>query len=167
MTGPIRNEWIEFRPSNIHGMGAYAHRTIPEGTLVIQYVGERIDKPESARRCEANNPFIFELDEGHDIDGNVDWNPARWINHACEPNAETQVLDDAIWVVALRDIQPGEEVTFNYRYSLEDYRDYPCCCGAPDCVKYIVAPEHFEHVRFQNQLAEVELERDEMGLPRA
>src|SRR5690606_11462248 len=111
-------EWVEVRRSKIHGWGGLARRFIPAVRVVIEYVGEKISKAESLRRCEQNNHFIFALDDEWDLDGSVDWNPARWLNHSCEPNCEAQDDDGRIWIVALRDIQPGEELTFNYNYDL-------------------------------------------------
>jgi SET domain-containing protein len=148
-----QTEWLEFRSSAIHGRGGFAAREIKRGTRVIEYVGEIIDKGESLKRCEANNEFIFTLDEGSDVDGSVAWNPARFVNHSCEPNCEAEVEDGHIWIVALRDIAAGEEVTFNYGFDLEDYRDYPCRCGARECVGYMIAEEFFEHVRQQRALS--------------
>lgn len=138
---------IEFRTSPIHGTGGFAAAAIDCDALLIEYVGEKIDKAESARRCAEDNRYIFHLDDDFDLDGSVAWNPARWINHSCRPNCEAQLMDGRIWVVAIRSIQPGEEITFNYSYDLEEYRDYPCRCGAADCVGFIVAEEFFEHVR--------------------
>jgi hypothetical protein len=143
----IGNEWVDFRPSPIHGQGGFAAREIPGGTRVIEYVGNRITKDESVQRCAENNEYIFALNNYTDLDGNVDWNPARFLNHSCQPNCEALVDAGRIWIVALRDIREGEELTFNYGYDLEDYRDYPCRCGASNCVGYIVAEEFFEHVR--------------------
>ncbi len=119
------------------------------GACVLEYVGEIINKAESLRRCEANNEYIFSLDDECDVDGNVPWNPARLINHSCAPNCEAVLGEGRIWIVATRDIAAGEELTFNYGFDLEDYRNYPCACGAPNCVGYIVAEEFFEHVRKQ------------------
>src|SRR6266571_6539666 len=79
---------IVFRSSLIHGRGGFAKQKIRQGSQVIEYVGERIDKAESLRRCEQNNEFIFSLNESQDLDGNVPWNPARFINHSCAPNCE-------------------------------------------------------------------------------
>lgn len=138
---------VEFRLSGIHGMGGYARRDIGEGDEIIEYVGERITKEESNRRCELNNPYIFGLDETHDLDGDVEWNPARFINHSCEPNCEAIEDEGRIWIVALRDIRAGEELTFNYGYSLEEYQDNPCRCGANGCVGFMVAEEYHETVR--------------------
>jgi uncharacterized protein len=144
---------IEFRTSTIHGTGGFAVQKIPAGTRIIEYIGELITKEESLRRVEADNEFIFELDGEHDLDGSVDWNPARLINHSCGPNCESEIDEDHVWIVAMRDIEPGEELTFNYCYDLEDYRQYPCRCGSPQCVGYMVAEDHFDHVRRQQALS--------------
>ena len=139
---------IEFRSSTIHGSGGFAVVQIAAGTNIIQSVGEKIGKVESLRRCMANNPFIFYLDEEFDLDGAVEWNPARWLNHSCAPNCEALAEEDnSIWIVALRDIAPGEEITFNYGYDLENYREHPCKCGSPRCVGYMVAEEHHAAIR--------------------
>ena len=142
-----RNEWLVFRRSGIHGIGAFALVPIPSGTEVVEYVGERISKAESLRRCEADNQYIFHVNEESDLDGNVDWNLARYINHGCSPNCEAEMDGERILIKAIRDIPPGAEVTFNYGYDIEDYRDHPCRCGQPGCVGYIVAEEFFEQVR--------------------
>ena len=147
-------EWIVFRRSRIHGTGGFARRVIPAGQRLIEYVGEKITKAESLRRCEADNAYIFTVDEEHDLDGNVPWNPARFLNHSCAPNCEAEWDDRRIWIVTLREIAPGEELTFNYGYDLEDYREHPCRCGAPNCVGYIVAEEYFDHVRRQRELTQ-------------
>jgi uncharacterized protein len=146
-----QTEWVAFAGSPIHGTGAFARRAIIRGARVIEYVGEKIDKAESLRRCETNNEYIFSLDAATDIDGNVGWNPARFINHSCAPNCDAELVDGHIWIVANRDIRAGEEITFNYGFDLADYKDYPCRCGAPGCVGYIVAEEFFDHVRRQQE----------------
>ena len=145
------NHWVEFQDSPIHGCGGFARRAIPAGTLVIEYVGRRIDKAESLRQCELENPFIFTLDDEFDLDGNVDWNPARHINHSCAPNCEAENLEGKIWLVALRTIAPGEELTFNYGFDLVDYQDHPCHCGSPDCVGFMVAAEYFALLRRRSE----------------
>lgn len=143
---------VIIRDSGIHGMGGYARCDIPAGTRVIEYVGERISKAESVRRCEANNQYIFAIDDEWDLDGSVSWNAARFINHSCAPNCEAEWDEDRIWIVALRDIRAGEELSFNYGYDLADYREHPCSCGTDACVGYIVAEEFFEHVLGQRRL---------------
>jgi SET domain-containing protein len=139
-------ELILFKDSPIHGTGGFAKTPIRKGTRIVEYLGERISKGESLLRCERNNGFIFTLNDEQDLDGNVAWNPARFINHSCAPNCEAEKDDDRIWIIATRDVRAGEEITFNYGYDLEDYKDYLCHCGSPQCVGYIVAEEFFEHV---------------------
>jgi uncharacterized protein len=152
--GPVaETEWVVFRRSSIHGIGGVARKHIPQGTRVIEYLGERIDKHESLRQCEENNEYIFMLNEREDLNGNVEWNPARFINHSCASNSDAELAEGRIWIVANRNIQAGEEITFNYGFDLEDYRQYPCCCGSANCVGYIVAEEFFEHLRKQRELA--------------
>lgn len=133
---------FEVRDSGIHGKGAFALRPIAAGTRVAEYIGERIDKTESAKRCEAQNPFIFYIDEEWDIDGDVEGNPARFLNHSCAPNCEAQCIDGRIWLVALKDIAVGDELSFDYGYDLESYKEYPCACGAPNCRGYILGEEY-------------------------
>ncbi len=149
----METQSVSIRPSSIHGLGGFAKMDLPKGTRVIEYIGERINKQESLRRCELSNEFIFTLNEAVDLDGNIPENPARFINHSCEPNCDAEVEDDRIWIVARRDIASGEEITFNYGFDLEDYRDYPCHCGSGHCVRYIVAEDFFDHVRSQQELS--------------
>ena len=145
---------FEVRPSHIHGSGAYcAKAAILRGERVLAYVGERITKTESAARCRDGNPFIFYLDEETDIDGSVEWNPAKYLNHSCDPNCEAVLLEDGIWLVARRRIAHGEELSFDYGYDLKDWQSYPCRCGATRCLGYIVAEVYRE--RLKELIAEV------------
>lgn len=147
-----KTEHILFKRSKIHGTGGFARVDIPAGTRLIEYVGEKISKEESLRRCEANNEYIFTLDEEFDLDGNVSYNPARFINHSCAPNCEAVGEENEVWIDAARDIRAGEELTFNYGYDLEDYKEHPCRCGAMSCVGYIVAEEYFSQLAEQQRL---------------
>lgn len=141
---------VHSRNSDIHDQGLFASAAIPARTRIIQYIGERITKAESLRRCEEDNRYIFALDDQFDVDGNIPDNLARFANHSCSPNCESELRDGEIWLVALREIAPGEEITYNYGYDLDEYRDYPCQCGSPDCVGFILAEEFFSHVRSDN-----------------
>ena len=143
----VETDSLLFRTSSIHGTGGFAKARIARGARLIEYVGAVIDKAESLRRCMANNPYIFTLDDQHDLDGDVTWNPARFINHSCSANCDAELDGGRIWFSANRDIEPGEEVTINYGYDLAEYKDYPCQCGARNCVGYMVAETFFEHVR--------------------
>ena len=70
-----RNELIDFRESAIHGTGGFARSPISASTRIIEYVGIKIDKRESLRQCELENPCLFSLDDEYDLDGNVDCGP--------------------------------------------------------------------------------------------
>ena len=137
------------RASSIHGRGLYATKDIPAGTLIIEYVGERITKAESDRRDEKRLArmkagksdgcvYIFEVNKRHDIDGDVPWNTARLINHSCDANCESDTIRGHIWIKARRDIAAGEELAYDYGFDLANWRDHPCRCGTKKCVGYIV-----------------------------
>jgi SET domain-containing protein len=148
-------ELVEIRASAIHGLGGFATTDIATGTLVLEYVGEKIAKDESRRRCAKSNRFIFYLDDEWDLDGNVPGNPARFLNHSCSPNCEAQRIAGQIWIVAFRPIRAGDEITFNYGYELADHLEHPCRCGAANCVGYIVAEEFFDDLRAQSEVRQV------------
>ncbi len=134
--------------SGVHGYGLFARDFIPKDARIIEYLGERITKAEAERREEHRLArlaagedgcvYVFELNQRHDIDGNFPWNPARRINHSCGPNCETQNVRGHIWVVALRDIAPDEELNFDYGFGFSEWQEHPCRCGAQECVGYIV-----------------------------
>lgn len=146
-----QSEYCEVRNSVIHGSGVYAAKDMAEGTKIIEYVGEKIDKEESERRAWAQVEhaektgdaavYIFTLSKKWDIDGNVPWNTARLLNHSCDPNCETWVEEKRIFIYAKRDIAKGEELTFDYGFDLDSYKDHPCLCGSANCVGYIVSQD--------------------------
>jgi len=138
---------FSIRPSPISGVGAFALDRITAGSRIVEYLGEKIDKRESLRRCEQNNQCIFAIDDDYDLDGNVPWNPARFLNHSCEPNCEAIFETGRIWIAAARDIAASDELTFNYGYDLIDYKEHPCHCSGQACVGYIVAEEFFPLLR--------------------
>ena len=127
-------------PSRIAGQGLFAAQDIPKGTRIIQYIGARIPKAASAERLAQGNTYIFAFNERYDIDGKMLKNKARYINHSCEPNCEAVVTKRPIWIVALRDIQAGEELSYNYGLTAKQYR---CCCGAKNCCGYILDPAYW------------------------
>ena len=153
MQAAASTELYEVKPSGIHGRGIFARADIPAETRILEYVGERISKKESLRRRKENNFFVFVVTNKFDLDGAVDWNPARFINHSCAPNCEARMEEERIWIYAVRELRAGEELTFNYGYDLQDYEEHPCRCGAPECLGFMVAEEHFKHVRRKKQQA--------------
>ncbi len=138
---------VVFKDSQIHGTGGFARIDIRRGKRIIEYVGNKLSKDEAEAELNKLNYFIFILDDEFDIDGSVDWNPARLINHSCYPNCEVNIVRNRIWLYALRNIPAGTELTFNYSHDLEDYEDRPCDCGSANCVGYMVAETHFRELR--------------------
>lgn len=150
--------WMEVRDSSIHNRGAHATKFIPEGTKIIEYVGRKIDKDEADRIYERSleehkkdpskgSVYLFVLDDDWDIDGDVEWNTAKVLNHSCDPNCETDIVDGRVWIIAARDIESGEELTYDYGYDYENWEDHPCLCGASTCIGYIVSLEDHQKLR--------------------
>ncbi len=138
---------VRIGKSTIHGAGAFARRDIRRGKRIIEYVGRRLSKREGQAELENQNAYIFNLNDEVDIDGSVDWNLARFLNHSCGPNCEAEIVRGRIWIFARRNIKAGEELTYNYSHELEGYEDRPCRCGARSCVGYIVSEEYFPRLR--------------------
>lgn len=154
---PVTSPYCKPQGSAIHQQGLFATKKIPCDQEIIQYVGEKISKKEGDERAIAlaeeregtgdASVYMFILDDDWDVDGNVPHNTAKLINHSCEPNCEAQIIDDEIWIVALRDIPKGEELTFDYGFDLDHYEDHPCRCGSANCVGYIVAKEYWPDLK--------------------
>ena len=156
---PTKSPYIAVKKSKIHGTGVFAKGKISPNTYVIEYVGEKITKKESDRRYQEawdkardggndkGTVYLFTLDDRFDIDGDVKWNTARFINHSCDPNCETDIMDGHIFIVSLKNIEKGEEFSYNYGYDFESWRDHPCKCGANNCVGYILDEEHWPKLK--------------------
>ncbi|MBC2606885.1 SET domain-containing protein [Pelagicoccus albus] len=154
---PPEFPYVRTSESAIHNRGLFAASDIPEGEYVIQYLGELIKKKESTRRANSQHErsleedvgavYIFELDEKTDIDGNFEWNIARLANHSCSPNCEAQNVEGEIWLVSLTDINEGDEITFDYGYALEHWKEHPCLCGSENCVGHIVRKEDWDKLK--------------------
>jgi uncharacterized protein len=129
--------------SPIDRQGLFAARDIPPGTRIVEYLGEKISKDESARRLAQYNTYIVYLNEQYDIDGETLANAARYINHSCDPNCTVEYTTETLWIVALKPIQAGEELSCNYGFDARDYEKFPCRCGATTCCGYIVGREYW------------------------
>jgi len=126
--------------SRIAGKGLFAAQDIKKGTRIIQYIGQRISKEETAERLDRGNQYIFAFNDHYDIDGKTLKNKARYINHSCDPNCDILRTQRTIWIVAKRDIQEGEELSYNYGFTAKQYR---CQCGAKNCCGYILGEEYW------------------------
>ena len=126
--------------SRMAGKGLFAAQAIKKGTRILQYIGARITKEETAERLYQGNQYIFEFNDRYNIDGKTLKNKARYINHSCDPNCEIYITTRTIWIVAKRDIQEGEELSYNYGFTARQYR---CQCGAKNCCGYILGEEYW------------------------
>lgn len=149
---PPRGRRIEVKRSGVHGKGVFARREIAAGERVVEYRGETIDWPEALRRhphdpAQPQHTFYFHLDDARVIDAKYGGNAARWINHGCAPNCESEVADSGrVYIRALRDLRPGEELFYDYglvidaRRTRKLEREYACRCGSTDCRGTMLAP---------------------------
>jgi SET domain-containing protein len=135
---------VKVKASKVHGKGVFATRSIRKGTRIIEYTGEKISwkKAQELPPHDPANPhhtFFFSLDDGDVINAAVGGNEARWINHSCDPNCETDEREGRIYVFALRGIKPGEELNYDYRLEPAEKRTkkleacFRCNCGSDNC----------------------------------
>lgn len=152
---PEKKYWV-VRGSTIHNRGIFARIDVPKDVPIIEYVGEKITKAESTRRGVALGEkakktggaavYIFTLNSRYDLDGGYPGNPARLINHSCDPNCEAYIMKGRIWIYSLREIQKGEELTYNYGFDLDTWEDHPCRCGKANCVGYILDKKYWKRL---------------------
>ena len=143
--------------SSVHGSGVFATKNIPKNTNIIQYIGQKVTKLEGDRRSSRrikkyiNSPlngsvYIFELNKKYDIDGLVNNNKARFINHSCNPNCEVDIIKGQIWISSIKNIKKGEELNYDYGYAFDpdDFRDHVCKCGSKNCVGFIISSDEWK-----------------------
>lgn len=141
---------FEVCDSPIQGLGGFATRRIPSGTRLIEYAGQRLTPAQADAKYpddngERHHTYLFAIDDDIVIDAAVDGNEARFINHSCDPNCDAVIEDRRIWIETFRDVQPGEELAYDYAYVLEERhspaakRRFPCHCGSVNCRGTILA----------------------------
>jgi SET domain-containing protein len=138
----------EVRESAIQGRGGFAVRPIRTGKRIDEYVGEKISHKEADRRYDDNegrhHTFLFVLDDDVVLDARFGGNNARFLNHSCDPNCETVIENNRVWIKAIKPIKPDDELLYDYRfewqdeYEPEDIRYYACRCGTDKCRGTIV-----------------------------
>jgi uncharacterized protein len=108
------------------GLGLFAKGPIPKGACVIEYTGKLLTKKEYKA---SNSRYLWDIGPGKTLDGSPRSNKARYINHSCKPNCEPDVHKRRVYISALRDIQPGEELSYNYgRDYFDEYIGKNCRC---------------------------------------
>ncbi len=147
------------RRSPIHGNGVFAIAEIPAETELIEYQGRLLTHAQADRlydgSSDTGHTFLFTLNDHYVIDANVDGNVARWINHSCAPNCRAVVEEnqegkrkqDRVLIETLRQINPGEELTYDYGISLGERqtprlkRIWACRCGDAACTGTMLKPK--------------------------
>jgi len=147
MPKPTKSPYLLVKKSPVHGKGGYAKKDIPKGTKIIEYVGKKIKSTDDDDDSKEETVYTFELNKKWDLEGEVVWNTAKNINHSCDPNCEIDIIKEHIWIIALRDIKKGEELTYNYGFDLDDFADHPCRCGSKNCVGYILDDCHWPKLK--------------------
>jgi hypothetical protein len=143
---------IQVRRSGVHGKGVFALQDIAEGETVIEYVGEIISWDEAQDRhphdpSDPNHTFYFHVNEDRVIDALHGGNSSRWINHSCDANCEADEDNDRIFIKAIRNIQAGEELNYDYGLIIDEpytkklKAEYPCWCGSANCRGTLLSPK--------------------------
>jgi uncharacterized protein len=135
---------LVLRSSEIHDSGCYTTTAINKGAYIVEYTGPHLTVEQADERypnCEKT--YLFGLtDDKHVIDGS---GIAAFINHSCDPNCEADEIDGRVWIIALRDIAAGEELTYDYNlYDGDEDDDSPCLCGARNCRRSLYSPDELE-----------------------
>ncbi|KAI9309360.1 hypothetical protein BJ944DRAFT_254096 [Cunninghamella echinulata] len=133
---------LKFGRSAIHDWGLFAMEPIYQNEFVIEYLGEVIRQQVAnhrEREYEENgigSSYLFRVDDDIIVDATIKGNLARFVNHCCTPNCNTKITKigkkKRIIIYANRDINPGEEITYNYKFPKEDEK-IPCTCGSKFC----------------------------------
>ncbi|XP_056410805.1 histone-lysine N-methyltransferase 2B isoform X2 [Hyla sarda] len=133
--------------SAIHGRGLFCKRNIDAGEMVIEYSGIVIravltDKREKYYDSKGIGCYMFRIDDFDVVDATMHGSAARFINHSCEPNCYSRVIhvegQKHIVIFALRTIYRGEELTYDYKFPIEDANNkLPCNCGAKKCRRFL------------------------------
>lgn len=122
------------RPTNVvvkrsrAGLGLFAAVPFKKGETIIEYIGHRITAAEGDALKRAS--YIFTVNSRVDINGSPRWNTARYANHSCRPNCESVIRRGCVFIVALKRIQPGDELTYDYgRDFFKDFiQPFGCRC---------------------------------------
>lgn len=120
------------RSSSIHAAGCYTTRPFKKGSRVCEYEGPRFTKEVADERYKDRFvTYLFSCgNDGMVIDG---FGTAMFINHSCDPNCETEDHSGRVYIVAVRDIAAGEELTYEYNLCDSDDAEADCYCGAAAC----------------------------------
>ena len=114
-----------------------------------EYTKHENKKHTKAKQHKKNGMvYVFELNKKYDIDGSVKENHAKLINHSCGPNCEVEIVNNHIWISAIKNIKKNQELNYNYGYSFDtDYIDHICKCGSFKCIGYILDEDEWPKLK--------------------
>ena len=145
---------VKVRASRVHGRGVFSTRPIRKGARIIEYTGQRVAWDDAPNDPATAHTFNFGLHNGLVISPDIGGNDARWINHSCRPNCEAiEDERDRVFIYALRKIEPGEELFYDYKLEIDEPRtpviekEYACLCGAESCRGTLLKPERKKRSR--------------------
>ena len=112
------------------GLGLFAMEDIKSGEKIVEYIGNILNKKEADEA--PTNMYLFEVNRNKTIDGSVRWNIARYCNHSCDGNAESEIRKGRVYIIATRDIKAGDEIVYDYgeEFFNEYIKDKGCRCDA-------------------------------------
>ena len=130
------------KKSGINNLGLFAKSDIKKGEKVIEYKGRKFTHKQVEENDRFDNSkaiYLFTLNERYVLDGDTKTNTAKYINHSCDPNCEVDIIKGKIWIIAIKDIKKGDELSYDYGFGYDaDFRQFPCKCGSKNCCGYIV-----------------------------
>src|ERR1700682_902426 len=127
---------LKIAETQIHGLGCFATIPFQRRRKIAEYTGQRISNAEAKRRAKRRILRICGIDDRWSLDGSRGGNGTHYINHSCSPNSFTRTLHGHLIFFALRDIEPGEEITIDYGETLHP-NTKKCICGALNCRRTI------------------------------
>lgn len=135
-----------------NGFGLFANEAITHDQFIIEYIGDLINADQFVARYRnlkpTSNLYVISLTEGYYIDSSINGNEAHFANHSCSPNAKPHIWivnnQKRVGIFAIRDINPGDEITFDYGWGHNEKNKekstvvkIPCKCHADDCKKFL------------------------------
>ena len=139
---------IEVRGSGVHGRGVFVTKAIPKGGRIIEYTGQKMLWNEASDDSDDPHTFLFGLSDCDEvINAGINGNDARWINHSCDPNCEALERNGRVFIYALRALNPGEELFYDYALEIDESRtvevekEHACRCGAVNCRGTLLAAD--------------------------
>src|SRR5471032_3343561 len=120
---------------SLTGLGLFATRPIKKRSRIAEYTGRLLNFKEAEKQENRGNRYLYEISKNFTIDGAARHNIARYFNHSCNPNADTYSVKHRVFIRALRNINPGEEIVYDYGIDYLKYVIGRSTCKCSRCRK--------------------------------